>query len=321
MRNARRMWLSLGGALVVWLKAVSVEAAGDLIVVVGAPGQAEYEKPFYQQAKSWQEAAQKAGWNQIVIGLEKGAATNDLEVLRMRLADRSPESPDPIWIVLIGHGTFDGKTARFNLRGPDLLVTNLAAWLKPIKSPTVIINTASSSAPFLNELSATNRLVLTATRSGHEQNYTRFGEYLVEALDDLAADLDKDEQVSLLEAFLFASRRTGEFYKTNGRLATEHALLDDNGDRLGTPAEWYQGLRATKKPDNQKAAVDGMTARRFHLVPSESDRQLTPEQIKRRDELERAVLELRDRKASIPETEYYQQLERHLLDLALLYQP
>ena len=45
------------------------------------------------------------------------------------------------------------------------------------------------------------------------------------------ADLDKDDQVSLLEAFLTASVRTAEFYEETSRLATEHALIDDNGDR------------------------------------------------------------------------------------------
>ena len=78
-------------------------------------------------------------------------------------------------------------------------------------------------------------MVVTATRSGSELNFARFGQYLADAIGDPQADLDKDGQVSLLEAFLMASGRVAEFYRTRIELATEHALIDDNGDRLGTP--------------------------------------------------------------------------------------
>ena len=81
---------------------------------------------------------------------------------------------------------------------------------------------------------------VTATRSGYQHNYARFGKFLAEALSNPKNDLDKDGQISLLESFLSASHRTTEFYKTEGRLATEHALLDDNGDGLGTPATWFR---------------------------------------------------------------------------------
>ena len=137
--------------------------------------------------------------------------------------------------MVIGHGTFDGKEAKFNLRGPDLSAADLAEWLKPFRRPVAVINCASASSPFINKLSATNRVIIAATRSGYEQNYARFGEYISSAVADPQADLDKDGQTSLLEAFLMASRRVAEFYNTEGRLATEHALLDDNGDGLGTP--------------------------------------------------------------------------------------
>ena len=100
---------------------------------------------------------------------------------------------------------------------PGCPAAELAVWLKPFRRPLAVINTASCSAPFLNLLSAANRVVITATRSGYEQNYTRFGQYLAEALADPGADLDKDGQVSLLEAFLTASHQAAEFYKVQGR--------------------------------------------------------------------------------------------------------
>ncbi len=130
-------------------------------------------------------------------------------------------------------------------------------------------------------------------------NITRFGGYFARALADRAADLDKDGQTSLLEAFLAASHRTEEFYKQAGRLATEHALLDDNGDGLGTPAAWFRGVRAVKKPD-KGATIDGLRAHQIHLVRNLDEKQLPPALRARRDELEISISRLREGKAQIP---------------------
>ncbi|MEY2879536.1 MAG: hypothetical protein RLZZ15_1916, partial [Verrucomicrobiota bacterium] len=206
----------------------------------------------------------------------------------------------------------------FNLRGPDLATADLVEWLKPFKRPLAVIDTSSASAPFLAKLSGANRVVVTSTRSGFEQNYARFGKYFAESVGDLAADLDKDGQVSLLEAFLSAARRTNEFYKTEGRLATEHALLDDTGDGLGTPADWFKGVRATKRA-RDGAALDGTRAHQFHLVRSATERELSPEARARRDAVEQQISKLRDTKAKRPEGEYYADLEKLLVELAQLY--
>jgi hypothetical protein len=203
------------------------------------------------------------------------------------------------------------------MRGPDFSATELAEWLKPFKRPIAIIDCSSASAPFINKLSGTNRVVITATRSGAEINYARFGQYLAEAIADPQADLDKDGQTSLLEAFLMASRRTAEFYETESRLATEHALLDDNGDGLGTPADWFRGIRAVKRA-KAGAALDGMRASQFHLIRSEQEQQLPPEIRARRDELEMQIVKLRDGKEKLNEDEYYEELEPLLVDLAKL---
>src|SRR5207253_3682573 len=173
--------------------------------------------------------------------------------------------------------------------------TDLAEWLKPFRRPLAVIDCASSSGPFLNKLSATNRVVVVAAKSGYEQNYARFGQYISEAIADPEADLDKDGQTSLLEAFLMASRRVADFYNAEGRLATEHALLDDNGDGLGTPADWFRGIRAMKKA-KEGASADGLRAHQFHLVRSEQEQKLSSELRARRDELELAIAKLRDAK-------------------------
>jgi hypothetical protein len=219
-----------------------------VIVVVGAPGQAEYEADFRRWADLWQAAATKAGAGSIRIGVggNEALSAEDRDRLRSALAENA-SGTGPLWLVLIGHGSFDGREAKFNLRGPDVTEAELAEWLAPVKRPVAILDCSSSSSPFLSKLSGENRVVVTATRSGNESNFSRFGQYLAEAIGDVRADLDKDGQVSLLEAYIAAAARTEEFYKSKARLATEHALLDDNGDKLGTPAELaIAGLRDQK---------------------------------------------------------------------------
>lgn len=289
-----------------------------VIVVVGAAGEEEFGKEFSQWAEAWTEANKKANASQTVIGLAPSNATTDLSLLTQAIAKEPTNSTAELWLVLIGHGTFDGKEAKFNLRGPDLSATELAEWLKPFRRPLVIINSASSSSPFLNKLSAPNRVIVTATRSGSEENFARFGKFIAEAIADPTADLDKDEQTSVLEAFIMASRRVGEFYEADGRLVTEHALLDDNGDGLGTPVDFFRGVRAVKKPAGG-GSVDGLRAHQIHLVRSEQEQRMPTELRARRDELELAIARLREAKETLPRDEYYRRLENLMLELARLY--
>ncbi|HWI56422.1 MAG TPA: hypothetical protein VNZ22_04300, partial [Bacillota bacterium] len=294
--------------------AFSTNATPTLLLVVGAPGESEYGSNFVRQVELWTATAARAKATTISIGLRAASEGSDWDRLKAALAAEPKDSSQPLWLILIGHGTFDGREARFNLRGPDVTASQLSAWLAPFHRPLVLINTASASAPFINQLSATNRVILTATRSGSEQNFTRFGQFLAEALSDRQTDLDKDGQISLLEAFLAASARVNEFYKTEGRLATEHALLDDNGDAQGTPAEWFRGVRAVKKPQGA-AAVDGARAHQMHLVLSDAEQSLPPEIRARRDAIELAIAHLRETKTNYSEADYYLKLEQLLSEL------
>ena len=289
-----------------------------VLVVVGASGEAEFGRDFLHTAKLWQAASARAQAKCLTIGMDTNTATSDFDLLKQALATEPPDGSGELWLVLIGHGTFDGKETKFNLRGPDVAASDLAQWLTPLHRPVAVINCASCSAPFINALSAPGRVIVTATRSGSEQNYTRFGQYFAEALTHPESDLDKDGQVSLLEAFLAASYHTAEFYKNEGRLATEHALIDDNGDGRGTPPDWFRGVRAIKKAKDG-AAHDGFRAHQFHLIRSPEEAQLPAALRTKRDALELAIAQLRETKTSLPETEYYQRLEALLLDLAHLY--
>ncbi len=300
------------------LAAVDTEDKPCVLIVVGAPGAADYESQFERWAGSWKTAADKAGAESIVIGARGEPGVTDHDRLHSALVEKSKASLHPIWIILIGHGTFDGREAKFNLQGPDVTDAELADWLTAVKRPTVVINCASASGPFINRLSGPNRVVVVATKSGFEMNFARFGEFISVALTDPRADLDKDGQVSLLEAYLTASNRVEEYYRTHSQLATEHALLDDNGDRLGTPPSWFRGVRATQRAKDG-ATLDGIRAHQLHLIPSDREREMPVHIRQRRDELEASVAALRDQKEKLKDDDYYARLEKLLVELARLY--
>lgn len=314
------------------LSAIALPARGgapvqSVIVVVGAAGMPEYLEQFAQWSDLWRQACAQGGARFHSIGLNGGshpiATRSDRLHLKELLAAES-QGDGPLWLVLIGHGTYDGRTARFNLRGPDLTTDDLVEWLAPIQRPVALINTASASAPFLTALSASGRVIVTATQSGFEQNYTRFGRYLAEAIAEPSADLDKDGQVSLLEAFLTASHRTQAFYQEQGWLATEHSLLDDNGDGLGTPADWFRGIRpvrkAAERANHDLPLLDGYRAHQLHLIRSETEAAMPPALRDERDRLELEVMRLRDAKSDLSEAEYYTELETLLREIAQIYE-
>lgn len=309
-----------------------VEARPVVIFVRGAAGSGEYAPRFAAQEEAWKKAAERAGaeWRPVPVPAAagesavaapgsgttaSGATSHDL--LHKILTDLSPAGPAAVWMVLAGHGTWDGKEARFNLEGPDLSAGELAEWLKPVSRPLVVVNTSAASSAFVNVLSGPGRVIISATRSGNEKNYARFGEELAASLDDPAADYDEDGQVTLLELFLRASSRVREFYLAEGRIQTEHALVDDNGDGKGTPASFFRGLRANQTAKNG-AVPDGAKSRLTSLIPDAASQKLSPSQLQQRDALEGEVETLRAAKAGMMEEEYYLKLEGILRRLAAI---
>ncbi len=292
----------------------------SLIIVVGAGGTPQFEISFYQWSERWEAAAKQAGIPATIIGRHRGEGkieVADYDRLRAAIEKENDDSNRDLWIVLIGHGTFDRRVAKFNLRGPDVSADELKNWLASVRRPTAIINCASASGPFVPILSAPNRIVVTSTKSGTEINFSRFGDHLSQAINDPSADLDKDDQTSLWEAYLMASRRTAEYYDNDGRVATEHALLDDNGDGQGVRADQFRGLTAIVQPTDGHP-LDGRKAHQWHLVPNATDAKLAPDVRAKRNELELAIENLRDQKEALAQDEYPSELERLLVELAEL---
>ena len=295
------------------------EDKASVILVTGAPGNEEYKKIFGEWTAQWKEATTKgeARFSEAVHTKEKTQKETLAELIQAELN----QSKSPLWLVLIGHGTFDGKKAKFNLQGPDVSAADLKEWLKDCKRPLAIINCASSSSPFMNALSGENRVIITATRSGFERNFCRLGGFLAKAIGDLEADIDKDGQTSLLEAWLAASRYSAEFYKNENRLSPEHPLLDDNGDGKGTPPDWFRGIRVTKKSEDPKLLPDGLRTHQLHLIASLEERKLSATQRAERDALDIELAKLRAAKELMEEKIYYSELEKLLHKIGRIYFP
>ncbi len=315
------MFKTLSCFLSIWLIAIVAGAAekksGDLIVIQGAAGEEEFGKLFSEWAKQWMEVGERGGLKTTLIGGGKQGEATDLDRLK-ELLGKTPEGGEPMWLVMIGHGTFDRRQARFNLEGPDFTATEMDGWLARFSRTVVVINAASASAPFMDRLSGPGRVVVTATKSGSEVQFTRFGGYMARAINSDEGDLDKDGQVSLLEAFLLAAKLTEEFYVSEGRLSTEHALMDDNGDAKGTRSEFFKGVRAVKKPKGG-LSLDGGRAHQLHVVLGEFEQSMPAELRQKRDALEREVFVLREKKNKLPEKDYYDQLENLMLRIGAIY--
>jgi hypothetical protein len=215
---------------------------------------------------------------------------------------------DLVFITLIGHGSFDGRAAKFNMPGPDMGPADFAPLLAKLKSRQVVfVNTASASGPFIEGLAGPGRTIVTATRNGAEHFATLFGGFFVDALGSETADADKNRRVSVLEAFLYAKAETAKAYEKEGLLSTEHALLADS-DKEGS-----QDPSPTGKNGKVAAVLSLGTVGKDDLP---ADPKLRALHLERR-ELERRVEALRLLKESMPPARYADELEKLVTALAL----
>lgn len=213
---------------------------------------------------------------------------------------------DLLFVLLIGHGTFDGVDAKFNLVGPDLESSEWATLLAALPGRVVVVNSTAGSFPFIERLSGPRRTVITATDSVAQRFDTVFPEYFIKAFDDESADLDKNGRISIWEAFTFATSGVRRHYQQRGQLSTERALLDDNGDGVGSSAT--------------EQGADGAQASRTYLDPDVPGADPTDEELlkllQRKALLEGELEELKIRKAFLPAEEYAKEFERIIIDYA-----
>ncbi|MBI3047265.1 MAG: hypothetical protein HYY76_03045 [Acidobacteria bacterium] len=291
-----------------------------LLIIVGLAGDPEHGELFHKWGSALAEASAKVGVARerlayLADGKEEGAGADGRatrEEIEKALASfaKAAAADDVVYVVLFGHGSFDGQTARFNLPGRDMTAADFNALLRRLPTRNLVfVNTSSSSGPFLEELSAPGRTIITATRSGAEQFTTLFGGYFVEAFSTDSADADKNGRISMLEAFQYARAEVARAYEREGLLATEHAMLDDNGDKNGSQTPSPTGA-------DGKLAAGLSLGSAADAAPLPDDPKLRALYLERRD-LERRVESLRLLKDSMPPAKYASELERLVTDLAL----
>jgi hypothetical protein len=311
-------------APVVWLLlallgGASALADTSLLVISGLGGDEEYSEAFHEWSSSLVDSALAGGIvAERVIWLaedperdpERVRASSRKEEVEKALAElaASTTGDDDLWIVVFGHGSARSGAAKVNLPGPDMSGEEFSVLLSGIPARRIVfVNAASASGDFVAALSAPNRAVVTATRSAAEQHAPVFGGFFVQGLAEGDADVDKDERVSLLEAFEFARVEVEKSYEAEQRMVTEHALLDDNGDGAGA-----------MKPASEEES-DGSLAGRLFLAMPPGSQGLTGEAAElaaKRSRLEERVAELRSRSDELPEDDYLTQLESLLVEIA-----
>jgi hypothetical protein len=287
-------------------------AAQDIhvLVIVGAGGDEERSGRFHKWAAAVVDAVKKRGIpeaNITYLGEQverdtsriRGRATKENVTRAFQDVLKRARPADELFVLLIGHGSFDGRVGAFNLIGPDLTVADYAVLLDQFKTQRIsFVNTSSASGAFLKELAGPARTIVAATRTGGERNETRFPAYFVEALEGEEADRDRNGRISVLEAFDYAAAKVKEAYEKDGHLLTEHATLDDGNEGK---------FAATQFLSPRGARVAGAAAADPAL------RAL----LEQRDELEEQIAQLRLKKDSMDAARYEQDLEKLLTDLAL----
>ena len=276
------------------------------VIINGAGGEAVYAKQFEEWTGQLSSAlSTKLGFDSKQLTVLKSATAEDVKRTFTALKTQL-DANNVLFVFLIGHGSYDGKESKFNLVGPDLSASEYNTLLSSLPTKHVVVfNMSSASGEFIKSLAAKGRIVVTATKSGQETNATRFPGFFIAALSAKDADTDQDGHTSVLEAFVYANRLTADFYKQAGRLATEHAMFDDNGEGVG-----HEKLEAG----------EGLLARATYLdslsVGEAAASVATERLLKERTRLEGEIQQLIARKGLMAEAEYEATLERLFIELA-----
>jgi hypothetical protein len=282
-----------------------------LIVIAGVDGDAEHGEQFHKWATDMVTAAKTKGGlpdaniTYLADKVERdpkgiaGRSTKDAVTKAFAdLAARARPS-DEVFIVLFGHGSFDGRQAAFNLPGPDLAVPDYAALLAKIRSARIVfVNTASSSGEFLKGLAGPGRTIVTATRSGGERNETRFPPFFVEAFSGAEADRDRNGRISVQEAFDYAKTKVQQAFERQGYILSEHASIEDGGAGLAGTL-YLESARA------KSAEIAGVANPALRAALEE------------KRNLEDQIAGLRLRKPSLPADQYDREFEKLATALAL----
>ncbi|NUQ27175.1 MAG: hypothetical protein HOQ35_01475 [Acidobacteriaceae bacterium] len=288
-------------------------AAVYYITVAGLGGEPDYEQRFTANAKDLDKVYHGAAAAHVVT-LTGNDATRAKLTEALNDVTRNAKPEDDVVLILIGHGSFDGEEYKFNLVGPDLSATELATLLDKIPAKRqLVVNTTSASGGSVVALQHPGRAVITATKTGTEKNATVFARYWLQAMQDPAADTDKSGSVSAMEAFVYADRKTADFYSSQKRLATEHPVFEDTGKG--------EAVRTIAQGSREGALLSTLTVLRLDggnaAIANDPAHQAL---LAKKEELERKIDQLKYEKAAMEPGEYKQALTAALLELAKVQQ-
>jgi hypothetical protein len=241
--------------------------------------------------------------------IQRKSTRDALQSLCRDLAARVQKS-DLVFVFIEGHGDFDGKVYKLNLVGPDPTGEDLASMLYSIPAQRfIIVNSTNCSGGSIPAFSRKGTIIVSATKSGMEKNQTHSGQFFIDAFKNNAADSDKNGRVSIMEAFSYTKKKVEEYYQNDDNLATEHTVLDDNGDG-----------KAQNQPSPENG--EGLIARTAFLdagAPVLNREGLTSEQQRLAAEaqsVEAQIEALKYAKSAMPEADYEKKLEELLVRLA-----
>ena len=140
----------------------------------------------------------------------------------------------------------------------------------------------------------------------HRKNATIFARYWVEALQDPAADADKSDSISAMEAFTYAAKKTSAFYDAQKRLATEHPVFDDIG----------RGEPVREAGNGQGLLLSSITVLRLGGNLQAANDPAKRVLLQKKEELEQKIDTLKYQKAAMDPADYKQQLTVALVELA-----
>ncbi len=272
-----------------------VHATTTGVIVSGIGGNVEYENAFELQGQTILDGLKTLNPDDDAFSLLTGpTVSRDAVMSAIQLqADKQQQT---FILVLLGHGAIDGRNWRFNIPGDDLSDEDLVAAMAGVDVPDQLVVVATSaSGALLDTLSQPGRVVVTATKSGGELNASRFGEYFAEAIGSDVADVDRNEILTIGEAWRYANEQVVNYYEDQNLLASEHARIKVN--------------------DQADLAVSRLGALRLAI-----DNPEVAMLLEQRLELEKQFNTLRDQKASLGFDEFYEKLEPILLDIATLQQ-
>jgi len=279
------------------------------VTIAGLGGEPDYQTRFDGEAADLDKVFKASGTGVHVYTLFGKDGTKAKLLSTLQQVGAAAKAADDFTLVMIGHGAFDGVEYKMDLLGPDITAEQIADACNHIQSRRqVIVNTTSASGGSVAALQKSGRGVIAATKNGTEKNATVFARYFVEALQDPAADLDKNEAVSALEAFQYADRKTAAFYTDQKRLATEHPQFEDIGKG--------DAVRTASDENGEGRLLSGFTLIRLGTSKTAALDPAKHDLLAKKEDLERQIDILKYQKAAIAPDEYRKQLTALLLDLA-----